>query len=136
MVEKRRNLCRYLDNALFNHLKWYLSKDSCIRDLRNKTSFYLFFSKWTVKLLHKYEIIAEKEFEAADTSDKGICCDVIHTEKFFSENKIISKWKINYYYINIVLMFRPDKIRKGLSSKPDVCFRGDSASPWLYWLIY
>ena len=86
-----------------------------------------------MKLLHKYEIIAEKEFEAADTSDKGICCDVIHTEKFYSENKIISKWKINNYYINIVLMFRPEK---SLSSKPDVCFRGDSASPWLYWLIY
>ena len=103
MVEKRRNLCRYLDNAFFNHLKWNLSKDSCIRVLGNKTSFYLFFSKWTVKLLHKYEIIAEKEFEAADTSDKGICCDVIHTEKFYSENKIISKWKINYIIIILIL---------------------------------
>ena len=68
-----------------------LAKDTCIRVQGNETSFYLFFSKWTVKLLHKYEIIAEKEFEAAEVSDKGICCDVIHTEKFFSENKIISK---------------------------------------------
>ena len=56
-----------------------------------------------MKLLHKYEIIAEKEFEAADTSDKGICCDVIHTEKFYSENKIISKWKINYIIIILIL---------------------------------
>ena len=50
-----------------------------------------YFSKWTVKLLHKYELIADKEFEAVDSSDKSICCDVIHTEKFYSENKIISK---------------------------------------------
>ena len=56
-----------------------------------------------MKLLHEYEIIAEKEFEAADTSDKGICCDVIHTEKFYSENKIISKWKINYIIIILIL---------------------------------
>ena len=56
-----------------------------------------------MKLLHKYEIIAEKEFEAAETSDKGICCDVIHTEKFYSENKIISKWKINYIIIILIL---------------------------------
>ena len=44
-----------------------------------------------MKLLHKYEIIAEKEFDAVDNADKSICCDVIHTEQFYSENKIISK---------------------------------------------
>jgi len=66
-----------------------------------------------VKLLHEYEIIAEKEFEAADTSDKGICCDVIHTEKFYSENKIISKWKINYIIIILILFSCLDQKKSG-----------------------